>query len=497
MRRGSTANAKPAAAAKPTPAQAATAKVAPDPNAGVYLGASGHDSTSPFTASSGVSDLPVLSLYAQPAVRARRASRLEHAGETEAALKMAVAAAAEAAASSSAGNKTAGGAAGGEKAPAQRRPSMAMPEATNAGAAARRSSVLFADAVSSNALPLSTLMGLLHAAISSKDLKATIESVAALGHLAMRGNADSLRRMRSSGAGHFQLKVAPPVSEMTLALSKAGAVEAILRGLNMMSHERELALRSLWALEHILLPYETRRLFEHADGRGTLRKLTLQHRWDGEVIAAINKAYTMSVEAKVPRACISLVPICACTCWPACCIGCCTSFGMVCRGELSLLPAPPPGDADASGAAKTGRRASHLLQANSEHDIITIVRPAEDAGGGDEAEALATPGSGRVYQPRNRRGSTGNTVVVLANSGALSAAAKQSTEAARRASMGPTTPSFTPHSGGAGSGAGGAGGGGADLTVKGAAAIPAFVAMEAAGKHVPLLGLAVGGKSGK
>lgn len=279
-----------------------------------------------LSASGGLGFIPGVSHLAQPAVRGRRASRIEQAGQNVRSLGNAIAEAAdepdlpfEERAKHDALQLEKQ-----EKARALGRNIPAPGTSSTTGGKGRRASVLLADAVASDAMGLPAVVALVHAAVTSNDGKAAAETVASLGHLAMRANADAVRAVRpSAGVGHHDMATSASISaEQTLAIAQAGAIEATLRALNRMYADRELVLRCCWALDHILQAPANRMVFLECHGRDTLRTLKKHHAFDYQCLSAITE-----IDQEVSRmACSGSVECCqywgvlrTCSCLPMCC----------------------------------------------------------------------------------------------------------------------------------------------------------------------------------
>jgi hypothetical protein len=351
------------------------------------------DATDVATASSGAMFLPGVDFYAQPAVRGRRASRLEVAPENVREI---------------AGYKQDAAAAGPDAAATG-----SAKDGPGSGGGKRRSSVLLADAVASNSLSLPGLVALVDSAVAGQDPRRTTEAIAGVGHLAMRSNIEAERASRPGGGiGHREVVAwTAAVSGVTVGVGKAGAIESIVRALNRFAGERELVLRACWALEHILAPPDNQAIFANASGMQLAELLVQTYRWDRDVLAAARTlrlyARMGSFPAPLRNRCLAgaVEGSCCCLCWAACRADC----RAVCSGRARCCECCRKKKKGGGGGAEGGGGKGAAGRASAS------VAPRRDA-----ADAGPEPG---VWLPPRRTSMT----AAQGGPGGVSGAAKEGT----------------------------------------------------------------------
>jgi hypothetical protein len=433
------------------------------------------DARATATASTGAAWLPGVDYYAQPAVRGRRASRVETAPAN---VRELATLAAEIAAKEEGGEQEQKG---GPHGAAVRGADKGAPSSGRGGAGVgggggggggggkgRRSSTLLADAVATSALSVESLVGLLDAAVAGSDPKRAAETVAAIGHLAMRGNSEAERAAGSgAGIGHHEAKPlwgGEAESKVTLAVGRAGAVEATVRALNRFgASDRELALRALWALEHVMRAGPNRDAFANADGASTLRALEDAYPYDGAVTDARRTVLTllrsrgsMYVGCWLCDSCVWVVtwgclPRCLwhlavrCdrvnvgkeTCSHAFCCGACDEGA--CCGPAPKVRALPPRAPDEGNGGRRGSAAvvdGVLSLPASSGSSGTRRASVGGTGGGGAAERRGSVGASGAGAGGGRRGSTSAAAAAAGSSDAADSAAAAAAGGGRRGSVG-------------------------------------------------------------
>jgi hypothetical protein len=222
------------------------------------------------TNTSGALHLPAIGYDAQPAVRARRDSHL------------------------------------GQRA--------ADAKSTAPAPGARRSSVAVTIAVQTGAMPMAELLQSIFACIGKSEWKHAADLVSALGRLAEAGNRPSPKsESKGSGARHHSEVSLAADFAVTTSMGEAGAVQVVIRCLAMGTRDRELCLRSLWALQHLLVPPVNRARFTGGKGMAALRAAQEANLWDEHVMtAAIACAGLVADFAAAEGVLISETHNCAC-----------------------------------------------------------------------------------------------------------------------------------------------------------------------------------------